>query len=101
ARRKTQTRHGARLCPAIVSRSGCDGAKDRTGSSGLEAAEPALERHAVGRAVAEAQLRLVQRQLVEAHAAQDGALAVQLRAADERLRVLGSQLRLSREAESA
>jgi hypothetical protein len=51
--------------------------------------------------VAEAQLRLVQRQLVEAHAAQDGALAVQLRAADERLRVLGSQLRLSREAESA
>ena len=67
----------------------------------LEAAEPALERHAVGRAVAEAQLRLVQRQLVEAHAAQDGALAVQLRAADERLSVLGSQLRLSREAESA
>jgi hypothetical protein len=34
--------------------------------------------------VAEAQLRLVQRQLVEAHAAQDGALAVQLRAAARR-----------------
>jgi hypothetical protein len=67
----------------------------------LEVAEPALERHAVGRTVAEAQLRLVQRQLVEAHAAQDGALAVQLRAADERLSVLGSQLRLSREAQSA